>query len=57
MVSAIRLPLDESMFAPYKHHVIEIDDVDDENILEHFAGSNAFIEEGLGSGRGVLVHW
>ena len=31
--------------------------MEDENIIEHFAGSNAFIQEGLDGGGGVLVHW
>ena len=57
MVSALRLPLDNDLFVDFKHHVVEIDDVDDENILEHFAASNAFIQEGLDGGGGVLVHW
>ncbi|MCJ1452679.1 tyrosine protein phosphatase yvh1 [Mycoblastus sanguinarius] len=57
VVSALRLPLDNDLFVDFKHHVVEIDDVDDENILEHFAASNAFIQEGLDGGGGVLVHW
>jgi hypothetical protein len=31
--------------------------VDDEDIVQHFARSNAFIREGLATGGGVLVHW
>lgn len=54
IVSALRLPLDVDGF---KHHVVEVDDVEDENIMEHFAESNAFIEGGLEGGGGVLVHW
>ena len=57
VVSALRLPLDENLFVDYKHHVVELDDVEDENIVEHFAGSNAFIQEGLEAGGGVLIHW
>lgn len=53
----LRLPLDEALFAKYKHLVVEVDDVDDENLLEHFAATNAFIQEGLDGGGGVLVHW
>ena len=56
-MSALRLPLDNDLFANFKHHVVEVDDVEDENIIEHFAGSNAFIQEGLDGGGGVLVHW
>lgn len=57
VVSALRLPLDNDLFTNFKHHVVEVDDVEDENIIEHFAGSNAFIQEGLDGGGGVLVHW
>ena len=57
VVSVLRLPIDADLFQDYKHLVIEVDDVADENILEHFPTSNAFIQEGLGGGGGVLVHW
>ncbi|KAI9874157.1 MAG: tyrosine protein phosphatase yvh1 [Pleopsidium flavum] len=57
VLSVLRLPLDEELFAPYKHFAIEVDDVDDENLLEHFAATNAFIQDGLDGGGGVLVHW
>ena len=57
VVSALRLPLDNDLFTNFKHHVVEVDDVEDENIIEHFPGSNAFIQEGLDGGGGVLVHW
>ena len=56
-MSALRLPLDDDLFTNFKHHVVEVDDVEDENIIEHFPGSNAFIQEGLDGGGGVLVHW
>lgn len=56
-MSALRLPLDKDLFIKYKHYVVELDDVEDENIIEHFAGSNAFIQEGLDGRGGVLVHW
>lgn len=57
IVSALRLPLDNDLFVNFKHHVVEVDDADDENIIEHFANSNAFIQEGIDGGGGVLVHW
>ena len=57
VVSALRPPLDPELFVAYKHLVVELDDVEDENILEHFPTSNAFIQEGLDGGGGVLVHW
>ncbi|KAK0336313.1 tyrosine protein phosphatase yvh1 [Friedmanniomyces endolithicus] len=36
--------------------VVEVDDVDDENLLEHFAACNEFIQRGLEGGGGVFVH-
>lgn len=57
VVSALRLPLDSDLFVNYQHHVVEVDDVEDENIIEHFPTSNAFIRQGLDGGGGVLVHW
>ena len=57
VVSVLRLPLDNDLFVNYQHHVVEVDDVEDENIVEHFPTSNAFIQQGLDGGGGVLVHW
>lgn len=51
------MPLDDALFAPFKHMVVEVDDVDDENLLQHFPATNRFIREGLDAGGGVLVHW
>ena len=57
VLSVLRLPLDERLFEQFKHEVIEVDDVEDENLLEHFPRSNEFIQDGLDHGGGVLVHW
>ena len=57
VVSVLRLPVDADLFHDYEHLVIEVDDVEEENILEHFPTSNAFIRKGLDAGGGVLVHW
>ncbi|KAF2745569.1 dual specificity protein phosphatase 12 [Sporormia fimetaria CBS 119925] len=56
VLSVLRLPLDKELFSPFKHMVVEVDDVDDENLLEHFPATNKFIQEGLDGGGGVLVH-
>ena len=55
-------PLESKLFRnfeekPKHHHVVDIDDVEDENIIQHFAASNAFIQKGLDDGGAVLVHW
>lgn len=57
IVSVLRLQPSEDLFAPYKHLAIEVDDVDDENILEHFPRAIAFIQSGLDEGGSVLIHW
>lgn len=57
MLSVLRLPLEEKLFEGYKHMVVEVDDVEDENLLEHFPAATRFIDEGLASGGAVLVHW
>ena len=56
-MSALCLPLDQEPFRPYQHHIVDIDDVEDENVLQHFPATNTFIAEGLKGGGGVLVHW
>lgn len=45
------------MVSPYKQLLVEVDDVEDENLLQYFTTTNAFIQEGLDGGGGVLVHW
>ncbi|KAF9887873.1 tyrosine protein phosphatase yvh1 [Aspergillus nanangensis] len=56
VLSALRLQPDEETFAPFQHHRIDVDDVDDENLLEHFPAAIKFIQSGLDSGGSVLVH-
>lgn len=48
---------DEALFGPYEHLTIHVDDVDDEDLMQSFPDTNAFIQKGLSSGGGVLVHW
>ena len=45
------------MFEDFTHYHVEVDDVDDENLIQYFPECNAFIQKGLDSGGGVLVHW
>lgn len=57
MLSVLRLPLDQKLFEGFAHKVVEVDDVDDENLLEHFPSCNKFIQDGLDAGGGALIHW
>ncbi|KAI9843900.1 MAG: tyrosine protein phosphatase yvh1 [Sclerophora amabilis] len=56
VLSVLRMSPNERLFGPYQHMCIEVDDVEDENLLQHFATSNAFIQDGLDRQGGVLVH-
>ncbi|KAL9083524.1 MAG: hypothetical protein Q9159_005716 [Coniocarpon cinnabarinum] len=56
VVSVLRWPLEEELVRPYKHLQIDVDDEDEENLLEHFAATNRFIEDALQAGGSVLVH-
>jgi dual specificity phosphatase 12 len=49
--------VDRELFKPFKHLMVEVDDVEDENLLQFFTTTNGFIQEGLDGGGGVLVHW
>lgn len=53
----LRLPLEEELFKDFQHMVVEVDDVEDDNLLEHFPATNKFIQDALESGGAVLVHW
>ncbi|KAF3491916.1 yvh1 [Arthroderma uncinatum] len=52
--------VDEEQFKGFKKHLlIPVDDIDDEDLLQHFPTTNEFIRSGLESGdgtEGVLVH-
>ncbi|KAJ5924956.1 hypothetical protein N7454_007595 [Penicillium verhagenii] len=56
VVSVLRLSPSEEMFSFYQHHKIDVDDVDYENLLEHFPAAVRFIQSGLDSNGGVLIH-
>ncbi|KAI5813438.1 protein-tyrosine phosphatase-like protein [Pyronema omphalodes] len=56
VVSVLRQPLDAKLFEGYEHHIIEVDDVEDENIIQYFAGANEFIKKALEEGGAVLIH-
>ncbi|KAJ5673883.1 hypothetical protein N7462_009322 [Penicillium macrosclerotiorum] len=56
VVSVLRLNQADDTFAPYQHLAIDVDDVDDDNLLEHLPTAVKFIQAGLDGGGGVLVH-
>ncbi|EAW10173.1 dual specificity phosphatase YVH1 [Aspergillus clavatus NRRL 1] len=56
IVSVLRLNQPDETFAGYQHHCIDADDVEDENLLEHFPAAIKFIQAGLDAGGSVLVH-
>jgi dual specificity phosphatase 12 len=53
----LRLNPAEETFASYQHLSIAVDDVEDENLLEHLPAAVKFIQAGLDGGGGVFVHW
>jgi hypothetical protein len=57
VVSVLRLSPTEELFSNFQHHRIDVDDVDYENLLEHLPAAVKFIQSGLDSNGGVLVHW
>jgi dual specificity phosphatase 12 len=57
VVSVLRLAPSENIFSDFKQHRIDVDDVDDENLLEHLPAAVKFIQSGLDAGGSVLVHW
>src|SRR5436189_6479432 len=57
VITVLRMEADERQFDSFEHLHIHVDDVADENLLEHFPSTNAFIQSGLDGGGGVLVHW
>ncbi|KAI4242250.1 MAG: hypothetical protein L6R40_004121 [Gallowayella cf. fulva] len=56
VLSVLTLPLDPALFEGYKHLAIDVDDDEDADLIQHFPASNAFIQEGLDGGGGVLIH-
>ncbi|KAJ5238515.1 hypothetical protein N7468_003134 [Penicillium chermesinum] len=56
IVSALRFGGNQELLKSYESHLVEVDDVDYENILEHFPSAIRFIQSGLDAGGSVLVH-
>lgn len=57
VLSVLRLPMDKSLFQDFEHLVVEVDDVEDENLIQHFASTNAFVEKAMASDGAVFIHW
>ena len=59
ILSALKISTAESKldWKKYKHLVVEVDDVEDENLLEKFEETSAWIEKALSDGGVVYVHW
>jgi dual specificity phosphatase 12 len=57
VLSVLDYTLNPNRFKPFQHFAIKADDSYSENLLQYFAKSNQFIEDGLEKGRGVFVHW
>ncbi|EGX54345.1 tyrosine protein phosphatase yvh1 [Orbilia oligospora] len=60
VVSVLRGRLDQTQVEKFasagKHLHIEVNDDDDENLIEYFQTSNAFIDKAIQEGGSVLVH-
>ena len=41
----------------FHHYVVPVDDAENEDLLQHFPSTNAFISEALRLGGVVFVHW
>ncbi|KAI9806194.1 MAG: hypothetical protein M1825_006309 [Sarcosagium campestre] len=57
VLTVLRKSADETSIGSLKHLFIEVDDTENDDILVHFPRTNKFIQDGLDSGGGVLVHW
>ena len=57
VLSVINYVLDPELFRPFRHFVVDVEDDEDENLLQFFAESIRFIEDGLEGGGAVFVHW
>ncbi|EEP80743.1 conserved hypothetical protein [Uncinocarpus reesii 1704] len=57
VVTVMRGGADKDRFKTFKHHLhIAVDDMSDEDLLQHFPITNAFVRSGLEEGGGVLIH-
>jgi dual specificity phosphatase 12 len=57
VLSVLKLPVEQGLFDGFTHKAVEVDDVEDENLLEHFPECNKFIQSAIEAGGSVLIHW
>ena len=57
VVSVVTGSLQDVAGRGYERLQVDVDDMPEVDLMEHFATTNAFIEKGLHSGGGVLIHW
>lgn len=57
VLSVICLPMDTALVAGFEHLAIDADDAESENLIQHFAQTNAFIAGALSGDGRVLIHW
>jgi dual specificity phosphatase 12 len=57
VVSVLNVQADDELFKSYRHLIISVDDMEDEDLISHFATTNTFIQAGIDEGGAVLVHW
>lgn len=57
VLSVLRMNPSEQTFLNLQHRSIDVDDVEDENLLEHLPAAIEFIQSGLDAGGSVLIHW
>jgi dual specificity phosphatase 12 len=57
VLTVLKLPVEQGLFDGFEHMAVEVDDVEDENLLEHFPETNRFIQSAFDAGGSVLVHW
>ena len=57
VLSVLQIYQPDELFGFFQHLCIDVDDVPDENLLQHFPAAIRFIQSGLDAGGSVLVHW
>lgn len=56
ILSVVSAPPKNFDFAAYQHLCLTVDDMESEDIIQHFPVANDFVSRGLQSGGSVLIH-